>query len=126
MLNKQEIFDKCLGHLRNQGKPAIVNGGCAYRGPNDTRCAIGFLIADEYYRKDLEEANVSSANVQESLRASGYDIDSPEDESFLNSLQCELHDDMYLSDNFLEDLEPAAKGFADTYNLDYKEPANDS
>lgn len=53
-MNKQEIFDKVVNHLREQGEPAIDSyGRCQYRMKSETdktlMCAAGCLISDEDY-----------------------------------------------------------------------------
>lgn len=35
-------------------------GACLYRGPNDTKCAAGLLMADADYSPDMEGDNVAS------------------------------------------------------------------
>jgi hypothetical protein len=64
---RQAIFETVARHLFAQGKPAngeytrIVRQdvrynatGCMYRGPDNTRCAVGVLIPDEAYRPEME------------------------------------------------------------------------
>ncbi len=58
---RQEIYDTVVGHLRKQGRPAMVGGSdnvCAYRGADGTSCAVGCLIPDEYYDDKYEGHNV--------------------------------------------------------------------
>ncbi len=53
----QEIFDKTTNAIIAQGGPSLtrkVERGCAYRGVNGRKCAIGHLIPDELYDKDIE------------------------------------------------------------------------
>lgn len=59
----QQIFDKIVTKLRAQNKRSIAiykdyegipNEGCAYRGENGCRCAIGWMIPNKYYRKWME------------------------------------------------------------------------
>lgn len=62
-MNKQEIFDKVVSHLRLQGKKSLIGEGttgCAYRGHDGTMCAVGCLISDEQYRPTMERANLAS------------------------------------------------------------------
>lgn len=67
-MNNQEIFDKIVAHLRQQGKKSmmfITNGmtrpemSCAYRGENGTSCAIGCLIPDNEYSSVFEGGRFS-------------------------------------------------------------------
>jgi len=63
-MTKQEIFDKVVAHLRQQGvKCASTEQGeelCAYRGADGTKCAIGALIPDELYDPKVEGASVGA------------------------------------------------------------------
>lgn len=72
-MNKQEIFDKVVSHLRAQKKQALgSNYICAYRGVDGTKCAAGCLITDEVY-----EARVLGAELLrdcEELRADAQPV----------------------------------------------------
>jgi len=58
-MNNQEAFDKVARHLLQQKKRSLsINFTCAYRGTDNTRCAIGALIPDELYDSDMEENNI--------------------------------------------------------------------
>ncbi|MGQ7794435.1 hypothetical protein ACUN0C_18675 [Faunimonas sp. B44] len=57
--NRQEAFDTVVRHLFKQGKQAKF-GGCVYRGPEGTKCAVGCLIPDELYSPKLEGRSVFS------------------------------------------------------------------
>jgi hypothetical protein len=51
----QSVFDFIVRHLFKQSKRAIGRFGCAYRVPDtDLKCAIGCLIPDDLYVKDIE------------------------------------------------------------------------
>lgn len=49
MISMQETFDKAAVGLLNQGKKSISGGWCRFRGPDGTRCTMGFLFEDEDY-----------------------------------------------------------------------------
>jgi hypothetical protein len=52
---EQEIFDYVVDKLFAQGECSMDNlGTCMYRGPNNTKCAAGHLIADEDYDSSFE------------------------------------------------------------------------
>ena len=51
---RQEIFDKVLAHLREQGKAAVDGGKCKYRATDGSKCAVGCLIPDARYYSELE------------------------------------------------------------------------
>lgn len=63
-MNKQQIFDKVSGHLLKQNKKSQRREsgilGCAYRGNNNLKCAIGCLISNKEYSVDMEGSNVDS------------------------------------------------------------------
>lgn len=74
---RREAFDVVKAHLLAQGEQCIgLDGGCAYRGPNGTKCAIGILIADEHYDNELEGTNVQTPAVSEAISDSGWPLDS--------------------------------------------------
>lgn len=50
----QELVDFVVRKLFQQGKQARANHDCAYRGSDGTKCAVGFLIPDEEYHRELE------------------------------------------------------------------------
>jgi hypothetical protein len=57
-MTKHELFIKVKNHLLTQNKKAYVdldiNGSCALRGMDNTKCAVGCLIPDELYNPDME------------------------------------------------------------------------
>lgn len=71
---KQDLFDFIVERLIVQGKkslnthPCEVN--CAYRGDNNTRCAAGMVIKDEYYLKSIEGKSVAQDEVFELVEKS--------------------------------------------------------
>lgn len=83
----QETFDKMVSHLRKQGcksmatirdvlSPEITNHICAYRGQNNTQCAIGCLIPDADYALEsnwIESNSINSTKVQKLMLSLGYD-----------------------------------------------------
>lgn len=51
----QEVFDFVAGHLFQQGERAVdIYGSCRYRAENGKSCAIGCLIPDDLYVKEME------------------------------------------------------------------------
>lgn len=53
--SEQQAFTYVWKRVLNQGKPSKVRvEGCLYRGPGGLRCAVGWLLPDEYYTPDLE------------------------------------------------------------------------
>lgn len=53
---RQEIFDGTVNHLRKQGVKSydLISTRCFYRGPNGTKCAVGWAIPDELYDPAIE------------------------------------------------------------------------
>jgi len=127
MINRQEVFDKVLTHLRKQGGVAVSseNGECSYRGTAGSMCALGCLILDEYYLPEMEGDSANDVPVIAALISSGYDVSS-EDEEFLVDVQSDMHDKYTIVrediqvEGFLPWLEDQAQEFADIYELEYE------
>lgn len=50
-MTPQEMFDKAyIGVVKQGCKSTNFGGGCLYRGVNNTKCGIGFLIPDDIAR----------------------------------------------------------------------------
>ena len=83
-MNRQEVFDKCLAHLREQGeKSRDDRRGCLYRGPNGLMCAVGCLIDDEHYDAAFEGQGAEGCLIVQ--------------EAIEKSLKCKIgHDDLVL------------------------------
>ena len=63
-MTPQEIFNKVATHLFTQGTRAMLDpecesGQCMYRGPNGSKCAVGVLIPDKLYRKNMETFTIN-------------------------------------------------------------------
>ena len=68
----QEMFTKVAQHLLKQNARSVsYTESCRYRGDDGRMCAVGCLIADEAYSRDMEGLRVSSGVVIEGLRDSG-------------------------------------------------------
>lgn len=117
MSNRQKVFDKALAHLRKQGKRSMSFAGCAYRGPDGLKCAIGIFIADRKYNAVMEGNTADTDCVFGALPK--YVADAGE--KFLSDIQNELHDGVYDS-KFLKGLEIAAESLASDYSLKYTAP----
>ncbi len=53
-MTDQEVFDKTVRHLWQQGSPATEKGICYYRAPNGAKCAVGIHISDSVYSSAME------------------------------------------------------------------------
>lgn len=89
-MDNQEIFDKVVAHLRKQGGPSVgKDGRCKYRADNGRMCAVGCLIPDELYHKEMEgNAVLTGTVVDDVLEGMGVSSDGFE---LLSELQM-LHD----------------------------------
>lgn len=59
-MTPQETFNIVKEHLLKQQCRALGRGGCAYRGAEGRKCAIGCLIPDDKYTPDLEGIELST------------------------------------------------------------------
>ena len=51
----QDVFNTAYIGLASQGfERSMLNDGCAYRGAEGRKCAIGYCIPDEEYSPDME------------------------------------------------------------------------
>jgi len=86
----QELYERVKESLLSQGKKSVRNGICRYRSPGGLKCAVGLLIADSEYSKDLESEGLHGLSLQEALKRSGVKF-STEVRQLLMSLQY-VHD----------------------------------
>ena len=85
-MNTQEAFEYSVTHMAAQGGPSIGNSGCVYRGPDNKKCGVGWLIPDNLYRKEFEREALEI--LIQKLSDTFKDIDP----QFIRSLQI-AHDD---------------------------------
>ena len=59
--DRSEIFKYVIDHLRRQGTPSFSGhrAACAYRGDEETMCAVGALITDDEYNPIWEGAGIN-------------------------------------------------------------------
>lgn len=92
-LDRQAVFNKVTAHLLTQNEKSMNGEACAYRSPNGLKCAIGALIPDSMYDRDVEGLNVhglqSSLFLQKALDLP--EAPSDDDVNFLQALQ-DAHD----------------------------------
>jgi len=62
-VTEQEVFEQISRHLLYQNKKSLNDyikndllryNACAYRGRDNTKCAVGCIIGDNEYKKDFE------------------------------------------------------------------------
>jgi len=78
-MNKQEVFDTVVNHLRQQGKKAFDQrlGRCLYRTEDGLKCAVGCLIPDNEYSRMMENRshlNVDSPTLQKIIDQGNYEL----------------------------------------------------
>lgn len=58
-MKAQTVFNKAVTGLFKQGcKSRVEDDDCLYRGPNNTRCAVGMLISNTNYSPEMENKSV--------------------------------------------------------------------
>ena len=92
-----QISEKIRDHLINQNAQSRGGtGNCRYRGENSNMCAIGCLIADEFYDASLENKGSNHPLVLYALNQSGLDFKPGSmTAQMLKEWQC-YHDGVYL------------------------------
>lgn len=91
-LTRQQILDRAVAHVRQQGGSASTPAGCVYRREDGRKCAIGALIPDNAYDPIFDGYAATDAlsllqdvpSFAAALRAGGVD---PTDAAFLSDLQ---------------------------------------
>jgi hypothetical protein len=73
--NQRELILLALVKLLIQGQPAADNGSCKYRTDKGAKCAIGCLINDSDYGKELENNTADDHLVIDALKKSHPDVD---------------------------------------------------
>jgi|DEB0MinimDraft_10_1074344.scaffolds.fasta_scaffold49847_1 hypothetical protein len=74
LVDKKEIFDYVVNHLRQQGTRALNMdlGDCAYRGDDNTMCAVGCLLADDEYDPCFEGSSADELELELPHRLRGH------------------------------------------------------
>jgi len=107
--NEIDLVKKIRDGFVAQGGPsfdlerALTNktGGCMYRGPGGSKCAVGFLIDDAHYSPELEGKSLGSDVVMEAIRLSiGRSL--TEQEAYILFMLQEQHDYYVEEPDFLD------------------------
>jgi len=107
MLTKKQIYDKVAKHLLSQRARSMTGGRCVYRNPQGLKCAIGCLIPDSDYTKDIEGGLVDFAvfdndfALLQILYQNGVDVSDIKVLALLGSL-LNIHDQMEIDEWALE------------------------
>lgn len=120
MMTMQEVFNASVLGVIGQGGLSfrgdrLIGGGlaCLYRGPNGRKCAVGWLIKDQFYRPELEALKVGDVRMEEALRLSGVDLN-PNTVCLLSDLQS-AHDGVADLDKFIWSARKIAAKFGLTF-----------
>lgn len=119
-MTNQEIFDKVLNHLRQQGKQCKGAVDCLYRGPDGMKCAVGCLIDDEHFNPQANTFTMYHEMVLDMCRKSGINL--VESKYLLIALQDahDTYDPKEESVGFVEYIEEKFAVIAKVYRLEYK------
>ena len=63
----QTIYTRAAQYILRQGEGSFSARGCAYRGDNGCKCAVGLFISDANYSKDLEGLIVKDVEVRAAI-----------------------------------------------------------
>lgn len=117
MRDDQEIFNKAVLGVIEQGKPSKFNSEvCAYRGPDGTKCAVGFLITDGFISPKMNHQGLRDhEHIWGAVLASnpGKEIS----REMLVDLQ-DAHDTAAYCEDFLYNFQEQAKAVAQKWNLE--------
>ena len=70
-MNTQELFNKAVGGIYEQGEQSLdAEGACRYHGENGTKCAIGMLIDDTHYKPAMEGCTIRSEEIRSAVEDS--------------------------------------------------------
>ena len=99
----QQVFDQVVKHMLTQNKKSSSeDGGCFYRGAENTMCAAGCLIADSEYVEKMDSMTTGTSwgdLIHNNLAP-------PEHSEFIKWLQ-HIHDD-YEPEKWREALQETA------------------
>jgi len=75
-MNRQKVFDKVANHLLEQFLQSWSNEkfDCVYFSDDGLKCAIGCLIDEKIYSKNLEGNAITNKIVQKALELSGIQL----------------------------------------------------
>ncbi len=122
-MDTQAVVDKILKHLWDQERVSTSSyaKGCAYRGRDGTKCAIGILIPEEVYLSEMEGKGFNTIcsifkEVRDLPEIQALRVDHPIHGPLGRALQ-RLHDNLFLVGNFREKLRERAETCIRDYGL---------
>ena len=124
MLTKQSIFNKAVNGLLKQKKPAVNKlGECLFKTSGGLKCAIGFSIPEDKYKKSLEGEPAIHVLIKVGVVSDTLPLIQRESFSdFLDELQM-AHDntaydlDRKFTSDFVKALKPELKKIARRFKL---------
>lgn len=118
-MDKQEIFDKVVTHLRTQKGRAFNddNGQCRYR-MNGMSCAVGCLIPDEEYSPSLEGRTLNKMMTEFVVPPTIQKMIDDGHQTLLSRFQ-NIHDSGEYNAEYWEN---AFKVLANDFKLEFKAP----
>lgn len=115
---QQEIFDYLVPRLITQNAASFdkATNTNLYYGENNRRCAIGWLILDGDYKKEIEGIDVT--RIIQSQVLTNRNVFNKNNKKFLEELQ-DVHDDWSHTHSvtFTKDFYLRLKAFAESFNL---------
>lgn len=76
MYSKQQTFNRVVKHLRGMTERSMNDViGCAYRGDDGRKCAVGCLIPDSLYDETMEGLGAQRPIMRDLLNLAGHDAD---------------------------------------------------
>ena len=125
MLSQQEIFDKGLAHIRQQGEPSLEGQSCRYLAVSGNSCVVGGLILPELRSAEFDDSSNTSVRslirdlkFNEALRQSGIDTGRPGVIDLLDAMQL-CHDGASDRLDFISTFERYMKQNAGMVGLTY-------
>jgi hypothetical protein len=123
-MDTQAVVEKVLKHLWDQGRvsydPSL--NGCAYRGEDGTKCAIGILIPDDIYSFDMEGKNFHQLCQQYDVVAALPEIKAIKQ---VGEVMQQLHDNLQGRSDFRKRLRHNAQEWLADYGLTVNLPTEE-
>lgn len=119
--SEQEIFDFVVEFLLKQNKQAKIANLCAYRGEDNTKCAVGCLIPDDIYCDEMEDTGSIGGVIRKAKegifnsKTNEWIVENLADHFLLLQRLQHIHDQCYPA-QWKEGLKTVAKD----YNLEWK------